>query len=137
MHVVKAEKLEFVGHHLEKVRGKQFGLLGIKFTDMQGKELTWWPKWAEVRMLYVLATFVEWSNEGPYNWGETKKFVEHARGVEEAVRAWAKEWVEQDRRRLKRLLDNGNFRQAAVILNTDLLKVANWLDQTPGRADGS
>jgi len=134
---VKGEKLGFVGHHLEKVRGKQFGLLGINFRDAQGKEFTWWPKWGEVRMLYVLATFVEWSNEGPYKWGETKRFVDHARGVENAVRAWAKEWAEQDRQRVKRLIQNGNFQQAAVILNSDLPKVADWLDETRDRADGN
>ena len=78
-------------------------------------------------MLYILATFVEWSNQGPYNWEETKKFVDHARNLEDAVRAWAGIWLEQDRKRLRRYINNGNFRQAAVILNTDLLKVADWL----------
>jgi len=126
----KRPKLKFSGHHLEKVQGKQFGLLGIEFNDEAGGEFTWWPRWDEVRMLYVLATFVEWSNQGPYKWEETKKFVDHARNIEEAVRTWAGIWLDEDRKRLMRLIDNGNFRQAAVLLNTDLLKVADWLTES-------
>jgi len=122
--------IRFVEHFVEKKPRKQFGLLGLKFRSQEGEEFIWWPKWGDVRVIFALAIATEWANEDIYRFGETEKFIEFARMWAEAPICWAKQSLERDKQRLTQLIEAGNYRQAHVLLNTDLLKVADWLAQS-------
>lgn len=114
---------------LKQMSGKPLGLLGLKFKDGAGKEYVWWPKWDNVRFIYFLSTVTEWQNEGPFKWAETKKFIGEAQQIVASIRSWAEDSLKEQQAKLKQLIEQGKFREAATILSSDLLQVADWVAQ--------
>jgi len=125
--LMAAKNIRFKEHDIKEITGKKFGLLGIKFVDAQANEFMWWPKWDDVRFLFLLSIFIEWANEGPYKWSEMEAFLKDMEELPNTVAAWVGDELPKAKGKLKNLIDQGKFDEVARILTrSDLKKVADW-----------
>ena len=122
------QNIFYKGCNWEDVPNKLGGLLKLFFKSEEEQEFVWWPKWEDIRQIYVLALITEWGNlRSPKEWQEVLKFEETAEEVKTLLLDWVSKHTQEARQRIIELLNQGDFHEATKLLQSGVVEMAEWL----------